>query len=427
MPVLRPSRLRNHLAVFATVLWASALVDAWTPTITLRTGQVKGTDFLHFYTLALIGATGHASLFANSEFVRTVQVTAVPESAYAIYPPAYGPQVSLLLAPLGHLSYQVALLTWLLITCAVYAIAVGVLWKHSTIPRHYRTTFWLAAVSFPPFWSLIMYGQLSIVALALFIGAGFALQKSRRVTAGLCVGLLIYKPTLFLPAIAILALAGESTIVAAAVAGAVAEVAVACTLAGPGSLAQYGALVASSNQLAIILSGHPEAMHSWRGFWLLLLPEYPTIVTSLFLVSAATTIVIAAICWRRAYGVRLRLSSWLVGVVLASPHLYTYDLVILMPVWIWLAEWALADSTAPQWLRFALYAGFVAPIVATTTGRVFPVQPSTICFGALLVAILVFGSRGSNTTTANSPWISWLNRNLVTSARRRFVASACRP
>src|SRR5262245_44116233 len=89
--------LRGQLIVLATVLWGFAIVNASTSTQQLRSGQIKGTDFVQFYTLAHLAADGRVAQFADSNALREIQLSVVPGSGSMYFPPLYGPQVALAL------------------------------------------------------------------------------------------------------------------------------------------------------------------------------------------------------------------------------------------------------------------------------------------------------------------------------------------
>ena len=56
-------------------------------------------------------------------------VALVPESSGGYYLPIYGPQMSLLFAPLARLPYAWALLMWSVITTSIYVLCCAAFWK----------------------------------------------------------------------------------------------------------------------------------------------------------------------------------------------------------------------------------------------------------------------------------------------------------
>ena len=381
------------------MLWAVAIIDAATPTWQLRTGQIKGTDFVHFYTLARIGLQDKPGAFADLEAQRVLQLAVRPESRNDWYPPAYGPQVAVLLAPLGLLSYGAALVAWLAITTVVYVAAVRSVSTRCPHLASYKSLLVLGAAAFPPFWDLILHGQLSAIALLAVVTAWSALRAGHAVLAGAALGILGYKLSLLLPVLAILLLTGSWTMLSAAVAVTIGQVGIGAWVSGPGSLQAYVQMLGNSPRLLSTLAAKPYQMHSWRAFWLLLWPaQLPSLV--LYVVSGGATALFAASVWRRYKDPSLRMSALVIAMVLCSPHLYVYDLVILAPVWMWLTDRYLAMPTLPGIVGWTLYAGYAAPLLGPIVGTLAHLQVSVICFAALLWYLWRLDWRDSNESTA---------------------------
>jgi hypothetical protein len=377
-------RLRRQLAALAVGLWAVASFDTATPTWRLRTGQVKGTDFVHFYTLARLGAEGRADAFADLAAQREVQLAARPESDADWFWPAYGPQLPIALAPLGHLSYGAAWACWLVLTTAIYLALVVWVARRTACLRQHRSLVVLAALAFPPFWSLLVHGQLSVVATALIVAAWLALLDDRERWAGFAIGLLAYKPSLAAPAIGLLACAGAWRMLGPALIAAAGQVALAGFWVGEAGIASYVRLLMDSPRLAVVMASKPDQMYSWRAFWLLLVPD-GRLAMGLYAFTAAATLLLSACLWRRIADPALRMALMAIAIVLASPHLYVYDLVLLAPAWMWLTDWYLARPAVPVDFGRLLYAGFVMPLVASAFTKVLRVQVFTLC-----LAVLVF-------------------------------------
>ena len=385
MPALismNPSRLRAHLTILAVVLWLVAAADVATTSRYMRTGQVKGTDFVHFYTLAYLSAHGRADKFADLSVQRATQIELVPESEKDWYPPAYGPQVALALTPLGFLSYERALLAWIVVTSAVYLGLITALARRTTHLRAHVGLVALAAIAYPPFWNLIIHGQLSIVAVGSVVCAYLALARDRRWIAGAALGVLAYKPPLAIPALAVLVLAREWRASAGWLVTAATQPVVAAVVLGPDTLLAYKELLFGSRRLAEILLSKPAQMHSLRAFWVLLIPN-ATLALVLYAICAALAIAAAVVIWRRTADPALKMAALVLATVLAAPHLYVYDVVLLAPVWIWLTDWYLAQPALPAAFGRTLYVGYVAPVL-TVVAQSIHVQVSVLCFSALL-------------------------------------------
>ena len=123
----------------------------------------------------------------------------LPESAREIYPPVYPPQAAVLFAPMSGLSYQRALLIWSLITIAGYVLIVWSVWRAVADRLPDRTFLVAAAAAFPPFWSLILHGQVTVILLVAFWAGWLALERHRHWLAGFAFGLLAIKPQFGIP------------------------------------------------------------------------------------------------------------------------------------------------------------------------------------------------------------------------------------
>jgi hypothetical protein len=404
---LTEHRVRRHLVVLAILLWAVAIFSAATPTWRLRTGQIKGTDFVHFYTLARIGQSGASLGFADLNAQRTMQLAARPESVDDWYPPAYGPQVTVALSPLGYLSYGQALTLWLLLTTVAYLVLIrGVIRICPTLARRTGLAM-LGAIAFPPFFELILHGQLSIVAMAAMIWAWVALRRGRVLLAGAALGLLGYKLSLLLPVLAILAVAGLWRMLGAALVVAIGQVLLGAWASGSGSLTAYVQMLADSPRLMNTLAAKPYQMHSWRAFWLLLF-DAPRLSLGLYVLCSIATVAMVAQIWRRTSDPSRQMAALAIGTVLCAPHLYVYDLVLLAPVWLWLIDWYLSRPDVEPAFGWLLYAGYAAPLASPLIARFGHIQLSTLCLVGLLAYLWRYSGGESlrnsqlhNATTSN--------------------------
>jgi hypothetical protein len=391
--------LRAQLAIVAIVLWAVAIANVATPTRRLRSGQIKGTDFVQFYMLARLASEGRIQDFDDLDVLRQAQLKAVPESTDVWSPPVYGPQVAIALSPLGRLSYEGALLAWIGITAAGYFALVWLAAARAPAVRRDPGVLLLAALAFPPFWQLVQHGQLSVVAIAGVVGAWAALSRGRVWLAGVSLGLLAYKPSLLAPAAAVLLLSGEWRMVAGAAVSGLAQVLSAAFWVGLDGLVRYVDLSLRLPGMLGDLSARPERMHSLRAFWALLSPA-PWLVTALYAASAIAVLILGARAWRRQSDPSLRMAVLVLATLLATPYLFVYDLALLAPAWLWLTAAFLRRDLSPAVGR-ALYVGYWAPLFAPLA-QVTRLQVSVACLVWLLVAV----SRRPPALAAGSPMAS---------------------
>ena len=107
---------------------------------------------------------------------------------------------------------------------------------------------------------------------------------------------------------------------------------------------------------------------------------------ALYIVSAGIVLAWTIAIWKRRVPCPLKYSALLLATVLISPHLTVYDLVILAPAILLLADWRLSHPTAPASIGVLLYLVFVLPLLGPYT-RWIPVQLSVIAMAALLYLI----------------------------------------
>jgi hypothetical protein len=183
--------LRALLLVIAIVCSATWLGLAVTMadipasgTLTNRLGGVAGSDFMYFYPAGVMAAHGQASAVNDGAMLtttgRSVLKATLPE---LVWP--YPPTMSLLVAPLGWLTPQVALACWMgLLTLAMFAVgwlAFGS-WRLA-----------LLVFLFPGTGLALFTGQVSPFVVVVLSGFFFTAERSPRL-AGVLLGLLTWKP-----------------------------------------------------------------------------------------------------------------------------------------------------------------------------------------------------------------------------------------
>jgi len=373
-----------HGLALALCLWAVYAWDMSAPGLHDRNGLIKGTDFLHFYTLGTLALHGRGDLLYDMRAQSAVLAKIVPQAAGAVYVPLYGPQVSLLFAPLAEVPYPWALAIWLVLNGLIYAACCYAVWRTCPHLQHDGLAVAILALAFPGFFHLIAWGQTSGLALVFFTLAYLALRRGRPVLAGLAIGCLIFKPQLGLAAAVVFVLAGEWKVVAGAVASATVQLVLAWAHFGWAVMRDYGRALWHVGEIMPLLEPRPYQMHSLRGFWSLLLP-WPNVAFGFYLVAAAAAVGLAVYCWRGGRALDFRFSALLLATVLVAPHLTVYDLVILAPAFLLLGDRAVArGSTCDSLLRVLLYVCFPLFLLGPLA-RYTHLQLSVVAMAGLLV------------------------------------------
>jgi len=399
---LTAKRIRVHGLLLAVCLWTIYSVDMSAPGLIDRNGLVKGTDFLHFYTLGNLALHGRGDLLYDMRVQAELTHEFVARAPNSVYVSLYGPQMSLFFAPFARLSYGWALTAWLALNLLIYAFCCYAVWKNCPNLRGHPWTVLVLAIAFPGLFHLLAWGQTSGLALACLTLAFLALTNDRPLLAGLAIGTLIFKPQLGLAAAVVFLLTRQWKIVAGAVMSASAQLAVAWMHYGTEIMRNYWDALTHAKQVLPLLEPRLYQTHSLRSFWSLLLP-WPRVAFVLYLVSAAGVLVVAVRVWRCGPPLGLRFSTLLLATVLVSPHLTVYDLVILAPAFLLFGDWSLphreeqAASQIQQLLYFCYPLFLIGPLA-----RITHVQLSVVAMAGLLWLCWRIAARKVSPTSAVS-------------------------
>src|SRR5579859_8037951 len=89
-------RGRSHALILALCLWSVYVWDMATPGLRDRAGNLKGTDFLHFYTLGALAQAHRGGDLYDMQKQADLAARLVPQAADIRYLPRYPPQVAIL-------------------------------------------------------------------------------------------------------------------------------------------------------------------------------------------------------------------------------------------------------------------------------------------------------------------------------------------
>jgi len=323
-------------------------------------GHVKGADFLAFYTGARLYRQGRlaAAYDAGEDFhypvQRAFQQTVVgPQPLTGVHPFVNPPYAVLLYLPFTAFGYPAGLALWWLAGGAALACATWLLRRELAGLQRWSTGRLLAGcLLFFPTIGWIGYGQITPLSLLLYTASFVLLRRGRDGWAGACLGMLAYKPQLALvPALLLLFQARWRALLGGATCGAL--------WLAAGFALDAQAMVAYprlAGRLADMIrySEYPTwGVHSLMGFSALLLDGFSTRAADLL--TLALSGVTLAMLWRhwRAGGWQpgtpgwdLRMAGTFCLALIVSPHLFLYDLMLLLlPFAIVLS---LRSTTAPR-------------------------------------------------------------------------------
>jgi hypothetical protein len=169
---------------------------------------------------------------------------------------------------------------------------------------------------------------------------------------------------------------------------AVGQSALALLSVGGNVFEQYVRVLVTIARQPSLIQMYPTEIHSVAGAVGILLPWRPVIaIVTIGVIVVGTWA--AARVWRSTPDIRLRWSALTLAVLAASPHLLTYDLLLLAVPLVLLTDWILERTgQAPRgaWLTalLLLYAGAWP---GTLVARLYGLQISTIGMGLGLVLL----------------------------------------
>jgi hypothetical protein len=385
---LTAKRLRAHGIILALCLWSVYVWNISAPGLKDRGGVIKGADFIHLYTLGSVALEHKAADLYEAEAQAQLTARRVPAASGVRYIPLYPPQVSIFFAPLAHLPYVTALILWLTLSSLVYGFCCYALWRACPNLRDQGGTVLLLALAFPGFFHLIVWGQTSAIALACFTVAFFFLRDEQPFVAGLALGCLIFKPQLGIAAAFVFVSMRAWRVIGGAILSAAVQLAIPILYYGVESLRLWIRVMWNVAYSIPALEPRPYQTHSLRTFWTMLIPG-AAVPFALYALSGILILGLTIGVWSRrpTTPLGLRYSSLLLASVLLAPHLIVYDLAILAPAFLFLADCVLSHrpSAAPG-LKIVLYLAYLSPLVGPLT-RWTHVQISVVLMCVLLYMI----------------------------------------
>jgi Glycosyltransferase family 87 len=174
-------------------------IHLWTWVLTVPIFLGGGADFRQLYAAGYMARSGHSRQLYDYDSQRRFQNQVVSQTDLALpfIRPAYE---AVLFVPLSLLPYRAAYFTWLAINLALLAICYRLLFpKMEDLYHIYR---WLPAaifLGFLPIAAALIQGQDSIFLLTLLTVALVLLERGKEVSAGLLIGLGLFKFQIVIP------------------------------------------------------------------------------------------------------------------------------------------------------------------------------------------------------------------------------------
>ncbi len=344
-------------------------------------GHPIHTDFTSVYAAGRLVLEGHpaAAYDWNLHYAAENALVAHPPAAYLGW--HYPPPFLIIAGLLATLPYAIAFLVWIAATLPLYLAAIRAIVGDKI--------GWLMAGAFPCLMPNIVSGQNGFFTAAL-IGGALVLLESQPLLAGVCLGLLTYKPQFGILFPVVLAAGGYWRAMAAAAASALALALATIVLFGTTPWIEFFHWLPLTSRALLSQDHTAWADHTdWNKFQSLfamvrLLGGSAALAWTLQTVLAAIAAVALIAMWRSKHvAFELKAAGLAAGVLLATPYVYLYDLAILAVACAFLMRLAIKTGLLPgETSSLALITAML--LVLPFLG--LPVGLPTTTIAALLIA-----------------------------------------
>jgi len=331
-------------------------------------GQPIANDFVNVWAAGHLALGGDPASAYDWTIHRAAEVRAVGHPFDGYFGWHYPPPFFFAAIGLAMLPYTVAAVTWLAATLPLYAATVRmIVGARAGI---------LLALGFPAVLWNVVAGQNGFLTAAL-MGASLSLIERRPVAAGICLGLLSYKPQfgLLFP---IALLAGRCwRTTAAAAATAIAMAAVSALAFGVASWQAFIAWMPTTSR--VVLGEGAADWHRLQSVFGFIRAHGggETFAWSAQIGLAAALAIAIAWLWRSRQPFALKAAALAAASLMATPYLYTYDLVILAIPVAFMVRLGLDDGFLPG--------EDIGLLVAALSLLSFPYKATQVGFFAVLV------------------------------------------
>jgi hypothetical protein len=329
--VANAGKVDARAGVPSIVMFAAAILVAMN-TICLPVFYVVGSwivdnnghnilaDFGTLWTTGRLVRENHPALAYDWEAVRQAMIALTGDHRLGRFGFHYPPPFLFVVAALAQFPYAASYVGWVIVSTVLYAAVIRALVG--------RPVGWWLALAFPALFFNSIIGQNGCLTAAL-VGGALLLLPTRPILAGICLGLLTYKPQFGLLFPIVLVAAGQWRVVFSAAATAL--------VIGVASLIAFGsetwlaffhwAPMASQAFLSDgeVYFGKMQSLFAfvrycgggerlaWVAHWGF----------------AAALAVALVVLWRSAVRYELKAAALATSAVLATPYVFMYDLVVL--------------------------------------------------------------------------------------------------
>lgn len=377
-PWLNRSRLRVYPKIFLVVY--ALTFTGWVMTLhgmVSREGKPIGVDFEVNWAGSEMALSGQPSDVYDLKRFHAMEEKAVGEKTFFgpwIYPPTF----LVVVLPQALLPYLWSLAIWMTLTFAGYLLVLRKIIPHAEM-------LW-PALAFPGAFANLMNGQNGLLAFSV-LGAALLSVESNPLLGGALFGLLTYKPPMGVLVPFVLVASGRWRAFLAAAFTAIAFAGISLAMFGAKTWLAFFTTLGFTRRVVIENGGVQfSTMQSVFAAARLLGGGIATAYVLQITAAAAAAAVVIWI-WRQKIQFELKASAFAVGMVLASPYILYYDLVVIgLPI-----AWLALEGRRSGFLPFEkslLVVAWLLPLICESVAQYtrVPITP-LVCF--LLLALII--------------------------------------
>ena len=318
---LTPSRIRGYALLVLGISLAGLIgLLATSDHMIDRNGKPIGTDFSNVYAAGVLTLSGKAPDAYDPQLQHAAEITVFEGRDVPFFGWHYPPFFLMVAALLALMPYGLALACWLAVSLPAFMAAI-----HAIVPR--RET-WLVTAAFPAVFVNVGHGQNGFFTAAL-LGGFLTLLDRRPALAGLCLGLLSYKPQFGILIPLVLLATGRWTTILSAAATVIALIAVSTLLFSMNVWHAFAESATFTRTIVLEAGGTGwekiqslfSAVRMWGGG-----------IDLAYAAQGALALVLAVTIvrlWRSQADFELKAAGLAIASLLATPYVLDYDLVVL--------------------------------------------------------------------------------------------------
>jgi hypothetical protein len=278
------------------------------------------TDFVNVWAAGRLVLEGHPALAYDWDIQKQVELALLRQDFPGYFAWHYPPPFLFVASLLAQFPYSVAFIGWVSVSFVPYLVIM-----RAIVGRSFG---WMLAIAFPMVFNNTLVGQNGFLTAAL-IGGTLYLLPVRPILAGVCLGLLSYKPQYGLLFPLVLIAASQWTVIFSAAITAVAMAFASWLAFGTESWQAFFHWMPIFSQ-AFLTEGKATW---WKLQSLFSLVRYlggtEQLAWGFQWVLTASVAVVLVLMWRSRVPYTLKAAALAVGTLLTTPYLFMYDMMVL--------------------------------------------------------------------------------------------------